>query len=73
MLPPIAAAALRGLCARTRCKPHASTGGGYCWFESLAVAFTTAGTNFAAFVAALEHTVHGARGRAAQLAASARL
>ena len=30
---------------------------GYCWFESLAVAFATAGINLRAFVAALEHTV----------------
>ena len=43
---------------------------GYCWFESLAVAFGTAGTNMGAPVAALEHTVRGARGRAAQRAAA---
>ena len=41
-----------------------------CWFESLAVAFTTAGINLRAFVAALEQTVRGARGRAAQRAAA---
>ena len=77
-----AAGALRGLCTRTLCKLHASTGdgectaphpcschshsrhpraaplfAGYCWFESLAVAFATAGINLRAFVAALEHTV----------------
>ena len=43
---------------------------GYCWFESLAVAFATAGINLRAPVAALEHTVRDARDRAAQRAAA---
>ena len=63
-----AAGALEAVLLRTRCALHQSTPDGYCFYESLAVAFGTAGVSLRAVLQGIEPRLQAARGRAAQRA-----
>ena len=60
-----AAGALGAACRRTRCALHESTPDGYCFYESFAVAFATAGAGLGAVAGGVDARVQGARARAA--------
>ena len=63
-----AAGALGAVLLRSRCALHQSTPDGYCFYESLAVAFGTAGVSLRAVLQGIEPRLQAARGRAAQRA-----
>ena len=65
-----AAGALEAVLLRTRCALHQSTPDGYCFYESLAVAFGTAGVSLRAVLQGIGPRLQAARGRAAQRAAA---